>query len=123
MSAFVAIVDDDEGIRRSLVDLMRSSGYGVESFASCELFLETADLSHFHCVVADIDMPGRSGLELVRDLRKRGHTIPVILITALAGRNLEDDAIKAGAECLLRKPFHGEALLVCVEKNLPNKRP
>jgi FixJ family two-component response regulator len=118
MSALIAIVDDDEGLSRSLVDLMRSAGYRAESFASSELFVETNNLSRFHCVVADIHMPGRSGLELIPDLRKQGHAIPVILITALPDGSLDDDARLAGARCLLRKPFESEVLLTCVERSV-----
>jgi FixJ family two-component response regulator len=122
MSALVAIVDDDDGLRHSLVDLMRSAGYRAESFASSELFVESNNLSRFHCVVADIHMPGKSGLELIPDLRKQGHTLPVILITALTDGTLDVDATLAGAQCLLRKPFKGEVLLVCVERSIADNR-
>jgi FixJ family two-component response regulator len=122
MSAFVAIVDDDDGLRGSLVDLMRSTGYRAESFPSAELFLESKNLAHFHCLVADVHMPGKSGLELVRELRRRGSTMPVILITALTDNGLDDDAALAGAQRLLRKPFESEALLLCVERSIGDAR-
>jgi FixJ family two-component response regulator len=122
-SPFVAIIDDDEALCCSLVDLMHSIGYRAEPFASAEMLLASSDLLFFNCVIADVHMPGMSGLHLVRNLQERGGTAPVILITALPDRQLDHQAISAGAKYLLRKPFETTALLDCVERSLCDEHP
>ena len=113
----VAIIDDDEALCSSLVDLMRSVGYRAVPFASAETF-PTSTLIGLDCVIADVHMPGMGGLNLVRKLHEHGATTPVILITALPDKQLDDEAVLAGARCLLRKPFETNALLDCVERSL-----
>jgi FixJ family two-component response regulator len=122
-SSFIAVVDDDEVLRSSLVDLMRSVGYRAEPFMSAETFLAASCLSLFDCVIADVHMTGMSGLGLIRKLREQGSTTPVILITAQAYRRLDDEATSVGALCLLRKPLETDVLLEQVEKSLSNDRP
>jgi FixJ family two-component response regulator len=117
-NAFVAIIDDDEDLCSSVVDLMRSVGHRAEYFTSPLTFLASSTLFIFNCVVADVHMPEMSGLDLIRELRKRGGKAPVILITALPNRRLDDQAILAGAQYLLRKPFESDVLLDCVERSL-----
>ena len=116
--ALVAIVDDDEGLCCSLVDVMRAFSYRAEPFPSAETFLASADLLHFDCIVADVQMPGMSGLDLARVLADQGCSIPVILITALPDLHLEDMAAIAGARWLVRKPFETNTLLDCIESTL-----
>lgn len=120
-SAFVAIIDDDEGLCSSLVDLMRSVGHRAESFASAEAFLAAPNLLLFNAVIADVHMPGMSGLNLVRKLQEQGGMPPVILITAWPDVQLDDEAISAGAQCLLWKPFEAKALLACLERILSDE--
>ena len=120
-SPLVAIIDDDNALCSSLVDLLRSIGYRAEPHYSAETFLTSANLRNSHCIVADVYMPGMSGLDLVRKLHERGIMTPVILITALAGKHLDDEAISVGAFCLLRKPFETNSLLDCVERSLPDE--
>jgi FixJ family two-component response regulator len=119
-SPLVAIIDDDEALCLSLVDLLRAAGYRVEPFLSAEAFLASTNL--FGCVIADIHMSGMGGLNLARRLQE-GPMTPVILITALPDRHLNDDAISVGAQCLLRKPFETRTLLDHVERSLSNERP
>ena len=120
---FIAVVDDDEALCWSLVDLMRSIGYRAEPYYSAETFLTSSNLLNSHCIVADVLMPGMSGFDLLRKLHEQGIVTPVILITALAGKHLDDEAISVGAFCLLRKPFETNSLLDCVERSLPDERP
>jgi FixJ family two-component response regulator len=122
-SALIAIIDDDETLCSSLVDLMRSLGYRAEPFASAETFLAWSDLGRFACVIADVHLPGMSGLDLARKLHERGGMSPVILITGLSDKRLDDEAMSVGARCLLRKPFETKALLDCVERSVSDDRP
>jgi FixJ family two-component response regulator len=122
-SPLVAVVDDDEALCLSLADLMRSIGYRVEPFESAEMFLTSADLFPFDCIIADVHMPGMGGINLVRRLQEQGAKTPVILITALPDTDLDDKAISVGAQCLLRKPFESRTLLDCIERSLSDERP
>jgi FixJ family two-component response regulator len=114
----VAVVDDDEALCSSLVDLMGSIGCRSEPFASAEALLMSATLSSFGCIVADVHMPGMGGLRLVRELHEMGIMTPVILITALPDAHLDEEAVSIGAQCLLRKPFEISSLLDHVERSL-----
>ncbi|WMT77024.1 response regulator [Bradyrhizobium sp. Ash2021] len=122
-SPLVAVIDDDEALSLSLVDLMRSIGCRVEPYISAEAFLTSSTLLSFDCVIADVHMPGMGGLNLVRRFHEQGIMTPVILITALPDKRLDDEAIAAGAQCLLRKPFETASLLDWVERSLSNDRP
>jgi FixJ family two-component response regulator len=115
---FVAVVDDDTALCSSLVDLMRSLGYRAEPFYSARALLTFADRPSLDCIIADVHMPAMSGLDLLRELREQGVITPVILITALPDRHLDDEATSRGALCLLRKPFEISALLDCIGRSL-----
>ena len=117
-SPLVAIIDDDEALCLSLVDLMRSVGYLAEPFASAEVFLGSRHLFDVRCIIADVYMPGMGGLELLRNLHEQGIMTPLILVTALPDVQLDDAASSAGALCLLRKPFEADALLDWVKRSL-----
>ena len=117
-SPFIAIIDDDEALCSSLVDLMRSVGYLAEPFFSAEMFLGSRQLLKSDCIIADVHMPGMGGLDLLRKLREQGVMTPVILVTALPDKQLDSDAVSAGAVCLLRKPFETSSLLDCVQMSL-----
>lgn len=120
---FVAVVDDDEALCSSVADLMRSIGYRAEPFATAEGLLASPNLLLFDCIIADVHMPGTSGITLIRKLRDQRGTAPVILITALLDKKLDDEAVAVGAQRLLRKPFETQALLDCVERSLSSERP
>jgi len=114
----VAVIDDDEALGLSVTDFMRATDYRAEHFSSAEAFLVSAHLLGFDCIIADIQMPGISGIELAQQLRKQNIMTPIILITALPYEHLDDEAITAGALCLLRKPFVMELLAGWVEKGI-----
>ena len=114
----MAIVDDDRSIQYALKDLMESAGLSARSFGSAEEFLESDQRNQTAFVVADIRMPGMSGLELQAKLKAEGSRIPMIFITAHADAKLRMQAMKAGAIEFLSKPFDGEALLRTVRAAL-----
>jgi FixJ family two-component response regulator len=114
----VSIIDDDEALCSSLADLLRSVGYRVEQHSSAETFLASSNLFSLDCILADIHLPGMSGLDLLRRLHEQGITTPAILITALPGKHLDDEAISLRAQCLLRKPFETTSLLVRVKRSI-----
>ena len=114
----VSIIDDDDALCASVVDLLRSAGYRAEQHSSAETFLTSSNLSSLDCILADIHMPGMSGLDLLQKLHEQGIMTPVILITALPDKHLDDEAISLGAQCLLRKPFETTSLLERVERIL-----
>jgi FixJ family two-component response regulator len=115
---FIAVVDDDEALCSSLADLMRSIGYRAEPFATAEALLISPDRFGLHCIIADINMPGMGGLNLLHALREQGIGTPVVLITALTDRHLDEEAASRGALCLLRKPFEMSSLVDHIGRSL-----
>ncbi|WP_292576883.1 response regulator [Mesorhizobium sp.] len=114
----IAVVDDDESFRMALVDSLSSLGYGACGFASAEDFFAWEAGASYSCVIADIHMPGMSGLDLARLLTGRRRGVPVVMVTARSNLGIVDQAAANGATCLLRKPFKTEALIDCIEKAL-----
>ena len=107
----VAIVDDDRSVQRSIKDLMESAGLPVRCFGSAEEVLESDQRTRTGCLVADIRMPGMSGLQLQATLRAEGSRIPMIFITAHDDARVRTQAMEAGAVEFLSKPFDDEVLL------------
>jgi FixJ family two-component response regulator len=114
----VAIVDDDESIRCALQGLMKEAGLRALSFASAEEFLESGQQRDAACLIADIRMPGMSGLELQSKLNNDHYKIPIIFITAHGDEKMRIQALRAGAVEFLTKPFDDEALLDSVRAAL-----
>jgi len=115
----VAVVDDDESVRESLPDLLRELGYEPRAFASAEEFLASDNIADTRCLILDIAMPGMSGPELQRELVLRGHTIPIIFITAFAGRSVPPALLERGAVACLIKPFSEQDLRGALAAALP----
>jgi FixJ family two-component response regulator len=107
----VAIVDDDRSVQRSIKDLMESAGMSVRCFGSAAEFLASDQRTQAGCLVADIRMPGMSGIQLHAKLRAEGSRIPTIFITAHGDAEVRTQAMKAGAIEVLFKPFDDEVLL------------
>lgn len=114
----VYVVDDDEGARHSLEFLLDCAGIRVRSFHSADAFLASAPPLAGACVVTDVRMPGRNGIELVEELRRRGADAPVIVITGHADVPLAIQAMHAGVADFIEKPFDDEALLAAIRKAL-----
>ena len=114
----VAIVDDDDLMRSALQGLLKSVGLPAQAFASAEEFLKSGRQHEVGCLVADIRMPGMSGLELQAKLNADECRIPTIFITAHGDEKLRLQAMRAGAVKFFTKPFDGETLLETVRAAL-----
>ena len=117
----VAIIDDDESVRATTDSLVRSFGYIVHKFASAEDFLRSDCLDDFYCVIADVQMPGMSGVQLQDYLRTQGYRVPFIFFTAFPDEKVRAQALAAGALCYLTKPFDGNTLIECLN-TVPTRR-
>ena len=96
-------------------------GFSTHAFASAKEFLSSAQLRETACLIADVEMPGMSGIELQDHLIAAGHTIPIIFITAFPDERVRDRAVNAGAIDFLSKPFDESRLLESVEQALMNR--
>jgi FixJ family two-component response regulator len=112
----VSVVDDDRFFRESMSRLMRSMGYTVDVFSSAADFLASPRLAETACLIADVQMPVMTGLELYRCLIDTSHAIPTILVTAFPNDVDQAHALNDGAVCYLRKPVDEEHLALCVRE-------
>ena len=111
----VAIIDDDESVRATTDSLVRSLGCIVHTFSSAEEFLRSDRIDEFACVVADVQMPGMSGVQLQDHLRAEGSCVPFIFFTAFPNEKARAQALAAGAICYLTKPCDTDSLIQCFE--------
>jgi FixJ family two-component response regulator len=117
-SRLVAIVDDDESMLEALKGLLKEAGFEARAFASAEGFLLSGEQRRTGCLIADIRMPGISGLDLQARLKADGIDIPIIFITAHGDEHLRLQALRSGAVEFLAKPFDDEVLLESVRAAL-----
>jgi len=110
----VSVIDDDESYRVAVQRLLKSEGLSVESFGSAEDFLNSGQQHETGCLIADIRMPGMSGLELQSKLNSDHCPIPTIFITAHGDESMRMQAMRGGAVKFLTKPFDGETLLEAI---------
>ena len=110
----VAVIEDDESYRVAVQRLLKSEGLSVESFGSAEDFLNSGQQHETGCLIADIRMPGMSGLELQSKLNSDHCPIPTIFMTAHGDESIRMQAMRGGAVRFLTKPFDGETLLEAV---------
>jgi FixJ family two-component response regulator len=114
----ISIVDDDDSLRNSLNNLIRSVGFGVQVFSSAEAFLNSNQLHDTACLLLDVRMPGMGGLGLQRQLVANNCQIPIIFITSHGDDDARARALEAGAVDFLYKPFREEALLKAIDSAL-----
>jgi FixJ family two-component response regulator len=112
----ISIVDDDQCMRDSIRQLVKSFGYAVATFSSAMAFLQSPDLEQTACLIADVQMPGMTGDELYGRLLEDGRTIPTILVTAYPNDRLRTRVLNEGVVCCLDKPFDQNNLIGCVRK-------
>jgi FixJ family two-component response regulator len=117
-AVIVAVIDDDPSIRRSLSRLLRSAGYGVETYSSVREFLERGNYARLACLVLDVRMPGQTGLDLQQVLTAAGHDIPIVFITGHGDIPMSAQAMEAGAVAFLAKPFDDGTFFKAVQRAL-----
>jgi|EndMetStandDraft_5_1072996.scaffolds.fasta_scaffold03002_7 FixJ family two-component response regulator len=119
----IAVVDDEASVRRSLDRLLRAYGFRVQVFASADEFLERpVTMEPPACLIVDLRMAGKTGLDLVDTLRTRGVPIPVIMITGHGEESMAERVEEAGALEFLTKPVDGDVLVDAIARAL-NGRP
>jgi FixJ family two-component response regulator len=114
----ISIVDDDASVRTATARLLRSWGFSAHAFASAEEFISSSRFSETSCLIADVEMPGMSGVELQEYLTARGLGTRIIFITAFPEDGIRERVMKAGAVDFLSKPFDEPRLLECIERAL-----
>jgi FixJ family two-component response regulator len=117
-SPMVAVVDDDPSMCQAIESLLMAYGLHVEHFFSAEEFLSSVYYDRTDCLILDIRMGGMSGLELQRELKARGRSLPIIFVTAHGSKNQEQLATQAGAVAFLRKPFSAVQMLKVLASTL-----
>ena len=123
---YVAVVDDDESLCRSLSRLLRAAGIQSITYPSAEAFLSDSKRPQFDCLVLDIQLSGMSGIELKQRLTASGSTIPVIFNTAHDEPEIREQALRTGCAAYLRKTEAGETVLAAISQAIrsePGKGP
>jgi FixJ family two-component response regulator len=120
VDSVIAVVDDEESVRRALVRFFKAASFDARAFASARAFLRALDDLRFDCLVLDLQMPDMTGLDLQRYLRmvRPDLRIPAIMITAHDEPGMREKCFAAGVTAYLRKPVEGDALLAAVEELL-----
>jgi FixJ family two-component response regulator len=114
----MAIVDDDDGLRTSLDNLLRSVGFRAQGFSSAEAFLRSNQVHATACLILDVRMAGMNGLELQRQIVAADWQIPIIFITSHADDDARARALEAGAVAFLYKPCREDDLLNAIDAAL-----
>lgn len=110
-SPVIAVVDDDEGTREALAELLQTLALSCRTFDGAEAFLAAYATGSFDCLMTDVRMPGMSGLELQQKLGSLGSTIPVIVVTSSTDPAIRSRALQDGALAYLHKPVNDEVLI------------
>ncbi|MEW6343339.1 MAG: response regulator [Paraburkholderia sp.] len=109
-SPIAAVIEDDEAVRLAHSSLIRSLGWGVRQYGSADDFLQSLQPVDVACVVSDVQMPGITGLEMLRHLNRQGRNLPVIFITGFPNETMRQQALQEGAKCWLIKPVDATEL-------------
>lgn len=120
-SQLVAVVDDDTSVRTAIRSLLRSLTFSVVVFASADELLSSGRLDEIGCLILDVRMPGKTGIELQRELLATGRACPIVFISAHDEDTARREALARGAIAFLRKPFAEEALVGAVRSALGGK--
>jgi FixJ family two-component response regulator len=112
----VYIVEDDESMREAIEQLLGVAGFRTVVYGSAEALLDEAVREIPLCVISDLNLPAKSGLDLLTELSRRSDHPPVIVITAYDSASSRQDAARLGASAYLTKPFKGSVLLAAIDK-------
>jgi FixJ family two-component response regulator len=118
----VAVVEDDASARAATQHLLRLLGYAAASFASAEDFLQSGSVGDTACLIADVHLPGMSGVELQTRLISDGRRVPIIFVTAFPEEAIRARVLKDGAVGYLRKPVSEQSLIACLDQALKAPR-
>lgn len=118
----VFVIDDDKALRDAMRDLIASEGRKVETFSSCEAFIETYRPDRRGCLLVDARLPGLGGLALLQRLKAEGHALPSIMITGHGEVSMAVEAMKAGAIDFIEKPVSRDELLASIDRALELNR-
>jgi FixJ family two-component response regulator len=114
----ISIVDDDDSLRRSLGNLLRSLGFRVQEFASAQAFIGAQNARETACLILDVRMPGMTGLDLQRHIAASGWRVPIVFITSHADDDARTRALADGAVAFLSKPFREKEILDAINAAL-----
>ena len=116
----IVLVEDDDGLRGALVSMLSLCGFRVQAFATAESARDGASWDKASCLVADIGLPGISGFDLLRWLRRHRHGLPTIVITAAPSDRTRNAALALGVAAYLEKPVHRGALVTAIREAISN---
>jgi FixJ family two-component response regulator len=116
---FITVVDDDQSVRESLLSLLTSIGFSVETFSSAEVFLTSNRVRETECLILDVRMPGMSGPQLQAELARRGQEPPIVYISSYAFDDVWRHVLPRARVTYLTKPFSEAALLQAIDQLLP----
>jgi len=119
----IAVVDDDVSVREAVTGLLKSFGYRAVAFERAQEFLNSTELGHTACLIADVHMPGMTGPDLQSHLVASGKHIPTILITGYPEQAVGARALQNGVKCYLAKPFRDEELLTWIQSAIDSHVP
>ena len=119
---FIACIDDDKSVRDAIEGFLKAFGFAVQAFSSAEDFMQSGRLNQTSCLIADVKLPGMSGLQLQQWLTASGQRVPTIFITAFSDPHRRAQALGAGAICFLEKPITKDDLLNCIQVALERGR-
>jgi FixJ family two-component response regulator len=117
----ISIVDDDASVREGTMDLVLAIGFAAETFPGADDFLNSDRVNSTSCLIADVRMPGMTGLELHDRLVETGKSIPTILTTAYPNGKDRERALQAGVICYLAKPYNQDDLVACIRSALESR--
>lgn len=118
----VAVIDDHRYLRESIKDLLEASGYDSALYDSADSFLSEKGYSAVDCILADVRMPGMSGVEMLQALNRMPSHPPVIIMTAHGDAEIESAVLQEGAVAFLRKPVNADLLMSWLERAIEGYR-
>jgi FixJ family two-component response regulator len=107
----IAVIEDDDAVREAFSDLLQALGFSCRAFDTAEAFLGAHESEAFGCLISDVRLPGISGLDLLRQLRSSGSTLPVIVVTAHMDPSVGRHVLENGAHACLSKPVAADLLV------------